>query len=399
MDNHEPYHDDADDDEDENGDFPSSFSAGGRMQPMSVAAGGDFDASDGSDNSKSTRKAVIATLISIVFLVVGLLWTRDESKDGKSRPTVIPDGTDRGHLNGFGDSVDSQDDDPCQGYDTSYYTDLIWRVEAMNETDPLLCQSTNTKKCECLHPLRPQLQSTHPGWKVVVQMNVDLLQQNYSTLQPDVVLYGDSMVEHLIGRNYGHHSVDYQDTAVITKQLMTKRGGGHINALPMGIAADQIANLLYRISSGGEMPESLHPKIWWLMIGTTDLQMGCSIDAVVAGVIHIAQTILKDNPHQTLTPIVLNSLLPRGEHDLFAEDNAWKNVIAPVNQRLACFAQLTPGVEFVNSTNLVVTTTSDSEEGTHLNESLVMVDHVHLNTEGNRLWEQQIVSNVMELMV
>lgn len=134
-------------------------------------------------------------------------------------------------------------------------------------------------------------------------------------------------------------------------------------------------------------------------MGTGDLGMGCSVESVVAGNIGIVKEIRErhnnQHGHKTLTPVVINSIFPRGHLNLLGEQTPWQT-IRQVNQQLECFASLTEGVHFVNATDVFVMTNAT---GTFINDTLVMPDHLHPSAEGNRQWEELIVSNVMELMI
>lgn len=248
MDNHEPYSDELG-----HAGLPSSFSSDSaspdsspsrdRMTPMSI--GDSYNTNSIYDPMSATRKTILASIVAVVFLLIGFVL-KEEGRSGDT-PVVLPDGTDRGHqfgLSGSGSTSSTHElSGPCQQFDLSYFNDLLWRVESMNETDPDLCiKDFQFHPCQCLHPLRPSKQTIHPGWMKVVAMNVALMKQNYSRFPPDVVIYGDSITEHLVGRNYGHSSSDFAETALVTQQLMTKGGGGHINALPMGVSADLVSH-------------------------------------------------------------------------------------------------------------------------------------------------------------
>ena len=105
----------------------------------------------------------------------------------------------------------------------------------------------------------------------------------------------------------------------------------------------------------GEMPEWLHPKLWWILIGTNDLGVGCSGDTIVAGNIRLIEEIRhrhETHNHTLDAPIVINSLLPRGSKDLLADHNPVWDILHDANQRLACYASITPDVHFVNATDL-----------------------------------------------
>ena len=146
------------------------------------------------------------------------------------------------------------------------------------------------------------------------------------------------------------------------------------------------------------MPESLHPQVWWVLIGTGDLGMGCAAETVVAGTIGIVKEIRErhnnEHGHKSLTPVVINSVLPRGRGNLLDETTPW-HTLQQVNQQLECYASLTGGVHFVNATDIFV---RNNAMGAFINETLFASDHLHPSTEGNRQWEKLIVSNVMQLM-
>jgi lysophospholipase L1-like esterase len=82
---------------------------------------------------------------------------------------------------------------------------------------------------------------------------------------------------------------------------------GAMEALALGIAGDQIANLLWRIHDGEELSK-VDSKVFWVLIGTNDLTQGCSEDVILLGIIHIVEQIQKLKPDAI---VVLNGLLPR----------------------------------------------------------------------------------------
>jgi hypothetical protein len=59
----------------------------------------------------------------------------------------------------------------------------------------------------------------------------------------DLVMYGDSIVERLNGRLFGQQPDSIQDQAAITSEMLTKAGGGKIDALALGIAGDEVSRL------------------------------------------------------------------------------------------------------------------------------------------------------------
>jgi hypothetical protein len=64
----------------------------------------------------------------------------------------------------------------------------------------------------------------------------------------DLVLYGDSIIERMNGRVFGEPIEDLQDQLAITRQFFTKEGGGKINALPLGIAGEEVRYLYLQMN-------------------------------------------------------------------------------------------------------------------------------------------------------
>jgi len=83
------------------------------------------------------------------------------------------------------------------------------------------------------------------GWHDVFQANVDYVNK---TLQDgseyDLVLYGDSIIERMNGMVFGQPAPAIKDQIKVTQELLTKKGGGRINAFPLGIAGDEVCIVL-----------------------------------------------------------------------------------------------------------------------------------------------------------
>ena len=158
----------------------------------------------------------------------------------------------------------------------------------------------------------------------------------------------------------------------------------------------------------GELPEFLHPQVWWILIGTNDLTVGCSGDVIVAGMIRLIQEI-KQHLHRhharrgetgKHAPIVINSILPRSPRNLLPDDNKHWKVSKDINLRLSCYASITPDIYFANATDLFVqeeTEDSTGRDGIFINPDLFEKDNVHPSVEGSRLWEEFIVTKVLAL--
>jgi lysophospholipase L1-like esterase len=149
------------------------------------------------------------------------------------------------------------------------------------------------------------------------------------------------------------------------------------------------------------MPSTLKPKVWWILIGTNDLGAdSCSADAITAGNIRIVEEIRRQYPN---TPIVINSILPRGSEELLHVNEMWP-VIQTINQRLECFARSTTEssapVKFFNATNLFTydNTGDEKEYGreVYINETL-MNDYLHPSGEGAMIWGREIVKMVLAM--
>lgn len=134
---------------------------------------------------------------------------------------------------------------------------------------------------------------------------------------------------------------------------------------------------MYRIKNGGI--GDLEPDIWWVLIGINDLVDDfCNVEAVVAANIAVVEEIMSRRPKSR---VVINSLLPR-------TPMYWVH-LSRINQRLECYAALTPRVEFFNATSIFML-----PDGTlkHL------PDNVHLDEEGSRIWGEKIVQEVVSLV-
>ena len=149
---------------------------------------------------------------------------------------------------------------------------------------------------------------------------------------------------------------------------------------------------MYRLKNG-EMPATLKPGLWWLMIGTNDVVQGdCDVDAVVAGIITVAQEILRRdeiNRQSDPSTVVLNSLFPRVTLDA---DPLWET-IQEINQRLECYASTTQGMDFFNATTIFVNDATGKIDAKAFEQ-----DGIHLTAHGMRIWEEAIVLKTVSLV-
>ena len=207
-------------------------------------------------------------------------------------------------------------------------------------------------------------------------------------VKPDVALLGDSITEHWNGMDLGPSS-QWRSIKKVFDKLFVKMNGGKVNGVALGIGGDRIHNLLYRLQNG-EAPKDFHPKVWWILIGTNDLEDHCNADTITIGNFRIVEEIRKYHPGAI---IVLNSILPRNENpeDLLASPT-WP-IIQEINLKLECYANTARGVEFFNATDVFLT----HRQGKTVVNDKFMTDTVHPNAEGSRLWGEAIVDRVLDL--
>lgn len=214
----------------------------------------------------------------------------------------------------------------------------------------------------------------------------------------DVVMIGDSIVEHWEGKDMGISEPSLRRDHEVFEELFTRHGGGKIDGMAHGIGGDRCANLLYRIENG-EMPKNFDPKVWWILIGTEDWKAGVQSNAIVSGIIKIALTIREARPE---AHIVINSILPRGNEE--QDGNPHYESLHDINQKLECFVSSenernqedaeTTEISFFNATNIFLF--RDPEVGYFVNSAL-LPDYVHPSAQGEEIWGRQIVKEVLRL--
>lgn len=210
-------------------------------------------------------------------------------------------------------------------------------------------------------------------------------------IKPDVALVGDSITEHWNGMDLGPSDGQWRSIKKVFDKLFVKRNGGKVNGVALGIGGDRIHNLLYRLQNG-EAPKDFHPKVWWILIGTNDLEDHCNADTITIGNFRIVEEIRKFHPGAV---IVLNSILPRNDNpDNLLESPTWP-IIQEINLKLECYTNTAHGVEFFNATDVFLT---HRQGKTVVNGKFMMkADSVHPNAEGSRLWGEAIVDRVLDL--
>jgi beta-glucosidase len=192
----------------------------------------------------------------------------------------------------------------------------------------------------------------------------------------------------------------------VYESLFDKSQGADFQGLALGIAGDKTFNLLWRIQNG-EVPDSLHPSVWWLLIGTNDFQRNdphCSPEVVVLGVKRVIEELRRLRPGST---IVLNSLLPRSDSDdgtlVDAEHpkhlTVWQGILE-VNKELRDYCQIFRNLYYFDATSIFIRQKNNTAKGINAEfiPNELMYDYLHPTAEGYRLWGEKIVSTLHELM-
>lgn len=273
------------------------------------------------------------------------------------------------------------------------------------------CLLVDDHNCGCINPLKP-LRKTEPWWNTAVNFNLELTENVTSDL--DVVLLGDSIIEQLNGREMGVQKDALNGIKHEFNGLFRKENGGTVDGLALGIAGDITTNLLYRIQNG-EIPKSLNPKVWWLLIGTNDLgQKECSEEIIFIGIVRIVEEILRRKPDST---VVINGILPRTDrHDGYlvspsgadyssnssssngSQFDYWPYILT-INDELQEYSETHDNVIYVDSSDLFLVQLQNNmfvREDKQLVKEL-MGDFLHPTTLGTKIWVKSIVDRTLSL--
>lgn len=246
------------------------------------------------------------------------------------------------------------------------------------------CRDQDTIPCQCLNPTVPTAphfadrpERDRP-WNNAFERNQKIASSAPEDL--DLAFLGDSIMELWLGTIMAR---PLDNTSSVT-ELWNDLFQDH--AVVLGISADRSRNLLYRLQNG-EMPDSLNPMLWWILIGTNDYPDGCNREAILVGQLAVLYETRTRKPNAL---VVLQGLLPRGRQNLL-ESSLWKD-FQWINERLACLAEL-PQLDFFNGTSIFLRDDEDL-----VNETL-MPDYLHPSNEGRRLWGLAIIERLKLLGV
>lgn len=201
----------------------------------------------------------------------------------------------------------------------------------------------------------------------------------------DVVFLGDSIIEGWRGLSFGKVNPKKELNTRVFGNLFAK-GFGHnadFEGLALGISGDKTFNLLWRLQNG-ELPDTLHPKMWWLLIGTNDFghdeKPHCSPEIVLMGVLRVIEELRAARPH---TLIVVNSILPRSENGgaVTAPDTkiptVWEGILE-VNRKLKDYCSNHHNLRYFDATSIFLRQKENTKgiDDQYIPDSL-MADYLH----------------------
>lgn len=269
--------------------------------------------------------------------------------------------------------------------------------------------------CFCDNPFVAKSRSKIRHWEQSHHFNKDDVfkaaarkEQNNTV---DIVFLGDSITEEWKGTRFRFPVLKKKDIPAVFEQLFTKKGGGLVEAVPLGISGDTSPNLLWRIQNG-ELPDFFNPPVIWLLIGTNDFgNTWCNADIVFLGIRRIIDYIRSRKANSTL---VVNSILPRTFHKKgyvnrvqFVKHkkhqsmgpNLWRE-IQFVNEELKFYIQNTRKDDhkllYYDASDLFFINSNAGEINLRIDQTL-MEDFLHPTALGHLIWGKAIVKYVQNL--
>lgn len=269
-----------------------------------------------------------------------------------------------------------------------------------------------SRKCKCVDPLNGDTRQSTKWWAKVHHMNIEAAEKHAADL--DVLFLGDSITEGWSGKSRGHMIARAKGVKEIFTKFFTKSesGDGKFNGLNLGISGDTSPNLLWRIQNG-ELPDTLNPKVIWLLIGTNDFgNTWCSPEIVVIGIIRVIEELRIRKPKTV--KIVVNGLLPRtysrkgyvmrGGSSFWSSltskkpmPSFWKD-IAAVNEELKHYCNAHSDDLQYFETKVFFENPNVAERDQLRIQNNLMPDRLHPSAEGYDLWGAEIVKVLDKLI-
>lgn len=286
------------------------------------------------------------------------------------------------------------------------------KVQNINDLESLrkrldsLCFPGMEHACDCPDPLTPTDRSARRHWEQIARDNRERAVANKGNL--DVVFYGDSITEGWLGTSLGLPHGKKKHNQQVFKSKFTVDGGGKYNALALGISGDLTTSLLWRLQNG-ELPESINPRVFWILIGTNDLgNKWCSPDATLLGILRVVEEIKQQRPESL---IVINSIFPRSwdhggnvwkgkqkKSDEISLPPLWTSII-DINHYLKMYSENQEHVQFFDANDIFFLNRFENEwqKDLVIDKSL-MYDYLHPSFEGYKTWGDRIVQELDKLL-
>jgi len=273
----------------------------------------------------------------------------------------------------------------------------------------------NTQKCKCPSDTTlPSHRIGHRQWSAATHNNKDFAREAAKKeYPPDVVFYGDGIIEGWRGTALGNHNGRRIGVPEVFDKLFNRKNGAKYQGLPLGVAGDTTTNLLYRLQNG-ELPPSLlesHPKVIWVLIASDDLFTNyCSAEMTLIGILRIILEIkqrIEEYGSTNATSIVIDAILPR----TFNQEgyvmrggprtpkrrngpyvpSLYSHIIA-INEQLERYAKNNDNVYYFEPNDFWLDHDAP-DELLQINPAL-MPDYSHPSVEGYELWGKEIIKRL-----
>jgi lysophospholipase L1-like esterase len=188
-------------------------------------------------------------------------------------------------------------------------------------TTESLCRET-IPRCSCPNASVPESRGDE---HIQLQIFHDTLvhRAHQSAANATLAMLGDSILEYLTGTFMGTN-LNGEMHAIYNQYF------DQTTTVTLATAGDRTHTLLWHLING-MFPDSLRPKVWFILIGTNNFGIGCSKEAILAGIVYIVNYVRNRRP---TSQIILHGLLPRADNLRTYELGEYWVDIQWINQQL-----------------------------------------------------------------